>query len=193
MGSRAVVSEGISGAPRHWRRTLPIPHPPRAVEHPAGVVPAALGSRRCPHQRCPVPAGERWHAGPFALPCPARGLQHARPPTGSPRAPRCGRGCGLGSGAGLARLYPALSRCQAGEDRPQALLCASHVGLGVWFEAGGAHPPVYLYLWGGWGAATSAQVPLKAPRKWSPTGNLRGDSSARAGDVSWGCSEPGKG
>lgn len=33
----------------------------------------------------------------------------------------------------------------------------------------GAHPPLYLYLWGGWGAATSAQMPLKAPRKCKGT------------------------
>lgn len=56
-------------------------------------------------------------------------------------------------------------------------LCTPHMGPGAWF---GAELPVGLtlfctcrvlglYLWGGWGLATSAQVPLKALSKCSPT------------------------
>lgn len=115
-------------SPRGWQRTLPIPHPPWAVQHPPGVVPAAvLGCWRCPHQRCPCWLASAGTLCP-ALPCPARGEQHARP--GHPRARRglpsaavaAGRAAGQGGTSS-----GSLARVPGGWRQPQARLCVSHV------------------------------------------------------------------
>lgn len=171
-----TVPEGTSGAPRDWHRALPIPHPQWSSGLASPRLPWAPVSARIKGAR----AG--WRALARRALCPAL----PGPPTGSPRAPQCGPGCELGSGAGLARPHPTLSRCQAGGDRPRALSCVSHMwGWGlVWGRVG-----FTLLCTCTCGAASRDQVALKAPRKCSATQKLGGDSSARAGDTSWGCSQ----
>lgn len=154
-------------------------------------------------------------------PCLA-GRQQARPPTGSPQNALRWVGVGsrsaalrlwLRTGQGGQRWHVLAEACTTwggmrwvpgrwgqAPDAAVLSLCTLHTGPGAWF---GAELPVGLtlfrtcrvlglYLWGGRGLATSAQVPLKAPSKCSPTGNLGGDSSTGDGDVAWGCSQPGE-
>lgn len=121
---------------------------------PGWRLPGCPGLLTLPASKVPVPAGERWHAGPCpALSCPG----HPRAPRGLPRA-------ALAAGWAVGR---AGTLTQPWRQTPGTALCVPHVGLG----SGGGHAP-HLYLWGGWGTATCAQVALKGPRKRSAAQNL---------------------
>lgn len=139
-----MVPKGTSGAPRDWHCPLPIPHPQCSSGLASPRLPWAPGSARIKG------ACAGWRAlARRALPCPVL----PGPPTGS----QSGRGCGLGSGAGLEpspNPGPVPGRWGHCPVRPTC-------GAG----SGGGHPPLYPYLWGGWGTATCAQVALKGPRK----------------------------
>lgn len=132
------------------------PSPAAGSAAPGWRRPGCPGSWRCPHQRCPVPAGERWHAGPW--PCPAlpggSGTPgHPRathgPPTGSPWAPR-GPWLRAGQRGRAGTASPSPEQVPGGWGQaPGTALCVPRVGLGSGLRQSGAHPPVYL--WGGWG------------------------------------------
>lgn len=132
-----------------------------------GIVPAALGTRRFPHQRCNGPAGEHWHAGSRSLPSRevARSVSHGLPAGHALAAWQLGvgsrRGYGLGRGAEVAGPHPSLhgTRHMVGRDG----VGARQVGMGprhcsafsvhpthgsrCWVQgraACGAHPLLYL-------------------------------------------------
>lgn len=156
---------------------LPSAHPSPAVQLRAGVSPAALGSRLCPHQRCLCRLASAGTPG-SALPRPARAT-HGLPERPWLRAGQWGR-------AGTLPLP------WAGARQVGTLPCASHMWGWVWWGS-----PSFVPVPVGWlGDSHLCPGGIERPEEMlscTKPGSVRHKaSSGGAGDTSRGCSQPGE-